>query len=269
MNHAILESIKSLPPLPKTIIEVQRIYANPESSIADLVKVIEDDPMIIANLLKAANSPLYSFKKDILSVAQAVALFGMNMTRSIVLGNTVRKLLNVDMEPYAASSEKFAEMSSKQAALIHNWYKKVDRQKADKLFLAAMLQETGKILIASYIIQRDETMTFRSEIEMTYNIAVVEKNYAGETTATITAAIFEHWGFESDFVDMIRYSDDPSSAPDDIKEYATALNIVKTIIPINDPLGEIPINIGLKKASDAGFNHELLEDCVNDMLDAL
>ena len=225
--------------------------------------------MIIANLLKAANSPLYSFKKDILSVAQAVALFGMNMTRSIVLGNTVRKLLNVDMEPYAASSEKFAEMSSKQAALIHNWYKKVDRQKADKLFLAAMLQETGKILIASYIIQRDETMTFRSEIEMTYNIAVVEKNYAGETTATITAAIFEHWGFESDFVDMIRYSDDPSSAPDDIKEYATALNIVKTIIPINDPLGEIPINIGLKKASDAGFNHELLEDCVNDMLDAL
>ena len=269
MNHAILESIKSLPPLPKTIIEVQRIYANPESSIADLVKVIEDDPMIIANLLKAANSPLYSFKKDILSVAQAVALFGMNMTRSIVLGNTVRKLLNVDMEPYAASSEKFAEMSSKQAALIHNWYKKVDRQKADKLFLAAMLQETGKILIASYIIQRDETMTFRSGIEMTYNIAVVEKNYAGETTATITAAIFEHWGFESDFVDMIRYSDDPSSAPDDIKEYATALNIVKTIIPINDPLGEIPINIGLKKASDAGFNHELLEDCVNDMLDAL
>ena len=269
MNHAILESIKSLPPLPKTIVEIQRIYANPESSIADLVKVLEDDPMIIANLLKAANSPLYSFKKDILSVTQAVALFGMNMTRSIVLGNTVRKLLNVDMEPYAASSEKFAEMSSKQAALIHNWYKKVDRQKADKLFLAAMLQETGKILIASYIIQRDETMTFRSEIEMTYNIAVVEKNYADETTATITAAIFEHWGFESDFVDMIRYSDDPSSAPDNIKEYATALNIVKTIIPINDPLGEIPINIGLKKASDAGFNHELLEDCVDEMLDAL
>ena len=269
MNHAILESIKSLPPLPKTIVEIQRIYANPESSIADLVKVLEDDPMIIANLLKAANSPLYSFKKDILSVTQAVALFGMNMTRSIVLGNTVRKLLNVDMEPYAASSEKFAEMSSKQAALIHNWYKKVDRQKADKLFLAAMLQETGKILIASYIIQRDETMTFRSEIEMTYNIAVVEKNYADETTATITAAIFEHWGFESDFVDMIRYSDDPSSAADNIKEYATALNIVKTIIPINDPLGEIPINIGLKKASDAGFNHELLEDCVDEMLDAL
>ena len=267
MNHAIFESIKSLPPLPKTIVEIQKIYADPKSSVADLVKVIEEDPMIIANLLKAANSPLYSFQNDIANITQAVSLFGMNMTRAIVLGNSVRKLLNVDMEPYAASSEKFAEMSSKQATLIHNWFKQIDKQKADKLFLAALLQETGKILIASHIIQQDETTTFRSEIEMTYNVASVEKSFVDETTATITAAIFEHWGFDDDFVDMIRYSDDPASAPNNIKEYAMALNIVKTIIPINDPLGENSINRGLKKANDAGFDHELLEDSVDDMLD--
>ena len=234
-----------------------------------MVKVIEEDPMIIANLLKAANSPLYSFQAEINNVAQAVTLFGMSMTRSIVLGNSVRKLLNVDMEPYATSSEKFAEMASKQATLIHSWYKKIDKQKADKLFLAALLQETGKILIASHIIQKDEMITFRSEIEMTHNIPMVEKSYVDETTAAVTAAIFEHWGFDEDFVDMIRYSDDPSNAPEDIKEYAMALHIVKTIIPINDPLGEISINIGLKTASDAGYNHEILEDCIDDMLDNL
>ena len=267
MNHAIFESIKSLPPLPKTLTEIQRIYANSESSIADLVKVIEEDPMIIANLLKAANSPLYSFQKDISNVAQAVSLFGMSMTRAIVLGNSVRKLLNVDMEPYGTSSDNFAEISSKQAALIQSWYKKVDRSKADKLFLAALLQETGKILIASHIIQKDETTTFKSEIEMSYSISTVEKSYVGETTSTITAAIFEHWGFDTDFVDMIRYSDDPLSAPLSVKEFAMALNIIKTVVSINDPFGEISINIALKKASDAGYNHEILEDCIDDMME--
>lgn len=267
MKSSILESIKSLPPLPKTITEIQRIYHNPESSIADLVKVIEDDPMIIANLLKAANSPLYSFKKDIASVSQAVSLFGMSMTRSIILGNSVRKLLNVDMEPYGTTSEKFAEVSSKQAALMLSWYKKIDRAKSDKLFLASLLQETGKILIASYIIQNDETTTFKSEIEMTNNIAAVEQSYLNETTASVTAAIFEHWEFDKDFVEMIRFSDNPQKAPQDIIEYATALNIVKSIVPINNPLSEIAINIGLKKASDAGYKHELLEDSIDDMLD--
>ncbi|WP_345980846.1 HDOD domain-containing protein [Sulfurimonas sp. HSL3-2] len=269
MKISILESIKSLPPLPKTITEIQRIFLDPDSSIADLVKVIEDDPMIIANLLKAANSPLYSFKKDIKNVSQAVSLFGMSMTRSIILGHSVRKLLNVDMEPYATTSEKFAEVSSKQAALMHCWYKKIDRAKADQLFLASLLQETGKILIASYIIQQDETTTFKSEVEMTHNIAAVEKSYVGETTASVTAAIFEHWGFDADFVEMIRYSDFPQLASQHMLEFATALNIVKTIIPVNNPLSEMSINLGLKKASDAGYNHELLEDCIDDMLDTL
>ncbi len=269
MNHAILESIKSLPPLPKSIAQIQKITVDPKSSIADLVKVIEEDPMIIANLLKAANSPLYSFSKNITSVSQAVSLFGMSMTRSIVLGNAVRKLLNVDMEPYGTSSEKFADVSSKQASLIFSWYNKIDRQKGDKLFLAALLQETGKILIASHIIQKDETTRFRSEIDMSHNIAMVEQSYIGETTASITAAIFEHWGFDADFVDMIRFSDDPQYAPQELREFATALNIVKTVVPINDPFGDIAITIGLKKASDAGYNHELLEDCIDDILDTL
>ncbi|MBU0632638.1 HDOD domain-containing protein [bacterium] len=269
MQNSILDGIKSLPPLPKTITEIQKIYQNSESSIADLVKVIEDDPMIIANLLKAANSPLYSFKKDIASVSQAVSLFGMSMTRSIILGNSVRKLLNVDMEPYATTSEKFAEVSSMQAALMLKWYRKIDRQKADKLFLASLLQETGKILIASYVIQRDETTSFKSEIEMTNNIAAVEKSYVQETTASVTAAIFAHWGFDTEFVEMIRYSDNPSQSPAEIAEYATALNIVKTIIPINNPLSDISINLGLKKANDAGYDHEKLEDCIDDMLESV
>ena len=140
MKNSIVDSIKSLPPLPKTLIEMQRVTADPDSSIADLSKTIEHDPMIVANLLKAANSPLYMFGREMRNVSQAVSLFGMSMTRSIALGNSVRKLLNVDMEPYGVTSERFAEISSQQAALVLKWYNKIDRQKAEKLFLAAFLQ---------------------------------------------------------------------------------------------------------------------------------
>ena len=222
MKSSIYESIKSLPPLPKSIIDMQRVTADPEASIADLVKVIDTDPMIVANLLKAANSPLYSFGREIKNVAQAVSLFGMSMTRSIALGNSVRKLLNVDMEPYGVTSEKFAEISAMQASLVHKWYSHIDKAKADDLFLAAFLQETGKILISSDIIQEDETTSFRSEVEMSNNLAMVEFSYVEDTTATVTAAIFEHWKFDSTFVEMIRFSDSPAKAPDEVKEYATA-----------------------------------------------
>jgi len=269
MKNSIVNSIKSLPPLPKTLLDMQRVTADPDSSIADLSKTIENDPMIVANLLKAANSPLYMFGREIRNVSQAVSLFGMSMTRSIALGNSVRKLLNVDMEPYGVTSERFAEISSLQAALILRWYNKIDRQKAEKLFLAAFLQETGKILIASDIIQEDLTYNFKSDIEMSNNIAQVEFSYVEDTTATVTAAIFEHWKFDTEFVEMIRFSDNYLNAPDEIAEFATALNIVKTIAPINAPFSEISINFGLKKAMDAGYKHEILEDVVDDLLETV
>ncbi|ADN09401.1 HDOD domain-containing protein [Sulfurimonas autotrophica] len=269
MKSSIIESIKSLPPLSKTIIDINRVYADEEAGIGDLAKVIEGDPMIVANLLKNANSPLYGFGKEIRNVTQAVSLFGMSMTRSIALGNSVRKLLNVDMQPYGITSEKFAEVSAMQATLIRKWYSKVDKQKADKLYLAAFLQETGKILIASDVIQEDEDVSFKSEAQHSNNLAQVEKSYVDVTSAEVTAEVFQHWGFDTEFVEMIHYADNPSAAPDEMKEYSTALNIVKTVLPVNAPLSEQAINFGLRHASDAGYDENLLQETINDMLDAV
>ncbi|WP_310441360.1 HDOD domain-containing protein [Sulfurimonas sp.] len=269
MKSSIIDNVKSLPPLSSTIVNINKIYSDENSTIRDMANVIEHDPMIIANILKIANSPLYGFGREIKNPAQAVALFGMNMTRSIAIGNSVRKLLNVDMQPYGVTSDEFAHISSLQATLMLNWYKKIDRQKAEKLYLAAFLQETGKILIASEVIQNDESISFASEVENSNNLAMVEKAYSNATCGEVTALIFKHWGFDSEFIEMIKYSDNPSSAPHEIKEYATALNIVKTIIPINKPLSEMSINFGLKIAADAGYNVELLESTVSAMLELL
>jgi HD-like signal output (HDOD) protein len=169
------------------------------------------------------------------------------------------------MQPYGVTSEKFAHISSLQATLMLKWYKKIDRQKTDKLYLASFLQETGKILIANSVIQDDEIISFASEVENSNNLAMVEKAYAGVTCGEVTALVFEHWGFDTEFIEMIKYSDNPSATPEPLKEFSTALNIVKTIIPINKPLSEMSINFGLKKASDAGYNCELLEDVITDM----
>lgn len=269
MNESIVSSIKSLPPLSQTISKINAVYANHDSSIQDMANAVEGDPMIIANLLKAANSPLYGFAKEINSPSQAVSLFGMNVTRSIAIASAVTKLLNVDMQPYNISPKEFAEISELQANLIMHWYKKIDRKKAEKMYLAAFLQETGKILIASYIIKENETMPFRSEVELSNHIAKIEKSFTGVTCSEVTAKIFEHWEFDQEFIDMIRYADFPAQAPQEIQEYAWVLHIAKTIVPVNKPLDETAISIGLSRAKEAGLNDELLEDAVDDILDTL
>lgn len=262
MNSTILDSIKSLPPLSKTISEINRVYSDEESSINDMVKAVENDPMVVANLLKMANSALYNFGKEIKTVSQAVGRFGMAMTRTIVVGTTVRNLLNVDMQPYGITSERFAEISSLQAIFLTAWFSK-DREIAQRLYLPVFLQETGKIFIANKVIQDDETMSFKSEIEMSNNLAQVEYSYTNMTSAQVTSMVFDHWNFDKDVVELIKYSDTPSKAPKELQKYAHILNIIKTIIPVNKPFSEQAVNFGLKKAEKNGFDIEEIKTAID------
>ncbi len=260
----IVDRIRSLPPLPKSFQEVNIVCSNQNSSINDLAKVIESDPMLVANLLKVANSPLYSFQREIKSVLQAISLFGMSTTRSLITSISVKKLLNVDMEPYGVSPEEFVHISTLQSLLVMKWYKKIDASKIDELFLAALLQETGKILIADEIVKSDEVYQFRSELENTNDVAGVEKMYTGTTTARITSEIFEHWGFDRKMVNMIKFSDNYENAGD-LKEYAKVLKILKTAVPINSPLSQRSINRALSIIDKEGMDIQLFLDAIEEI----
>lgn len=254
MIEDLIDKIRSLPSLPKSFHEINQICSNPDGSIGQLSDVIEKDPMLVANLLKVANSPLYSFRNEIKKVSQAISLFGMATTRALAAEISIRKLLNVDMEPYNISPEQFAEISSIQAALMHEWYRKVDRKKLDFLFLCALLQETGKIIIADEVVKSDEVMQFKSEVETAFNIAEVEKMYVDISSAEVTSEIFEHWGFEDNMVEAIKYSDNYSDAPDEIREYSVALKIVKSAVPVNSPMSERSQNIAMHMVETEGYD---------------
>lgn len=263
MLEEIAERIKSLPPLPKSFHQMNLICQDPNASVNDLARVIEEDPMMVANLLKAANSPLYGFRREIKSIVQAVGLFGMSTTRSLVIDMSIKKLLHVDMAPYGVSPEEFAAISGLQSALMLQWYGKVDASKVDLLFLAALLQETGKILIADEIVKNNETYSFRSEIENANNIADVERMFARITSSEVTSRIFKHWRFDKTMVAAIEYTDALGAAPQEIRPYAFALKVVKTAIPLNAPLSERSINLALKLLEKEQYDQALFLEVIN------
>jgi len=243
MTEELIDRIKAIPPLPETFIQIDAICSDPNGTITELSKVVEKDPMLVANILKIVNSPLYSLRSEIKSVSQAVSLLGMSEINSISAAASVKKLLKVDMEPYGISPERFALISNMQGSLVKSWFGNVDKGKADTLFMPALLQETGKIIIADEIVRNDEVFQFKSEIETAINIPEIERMYVGVTSAEVTAKIFEHWGFDKFIVNIIKYSDNYSLADEEYREFAIYLKVAKTAIAVNAPLKERNITI--------------------------
>lgn len=265
MLESMISKIKTIPPLPKSFHEINTVCNSEDPNVNDLAKVIQKDPMLVANLLKIANSPLYCFNHEIKNVLQAVSLFGMTTTRSFCTSICAKQLLSIDIEPYGVSPDEFANISNAQGALANNWYSKINLPKRDLLFLCALMQEVGKIFIADEIVKNNETTQFKSEIEMCSSVEQVEKSFTNVVTAEVTAAIFEHWKFDENMVEAIKLSRNPINSGTKNQE-AIALFVIRKTLPINAPFSQRSINVALSVLEKTDFDVDIFKNSLENVM---
>ncbi len=241
MTEDILKKIKQLPPLPESAMEIEAVYQNPDSTFNDMVKILEKDPLLTADILKAANSPLYGFSREINSISQAVGLFGMGTIRGFALASIVKKSFTLDLSAYGISNDMFSALSKKQHGLMVAWCLKKENKLLGILSPAAFLVEIGKVLIAQQIMADNTQEKFRNALAELQDVEAAERELLGTDTPEVSATIFEHWRFEEGLVDVIRHCQDPEKAAQKDKKAAQILNVVRVAVPINGAITDASI----------------------------
>lgn len=260
MRDSIISTINSLPPLPESVIKIQQVCNDPEGSISDIVKIVEKDPMLTANLLKSANSPLYGFSREITSVAQAVSLFGMATVRGFALSSTIRNHMPIDVSPYGLSVAQFASLSQLQSALMIGWYSKVNRTLMDILAPASFLCEIGRIIIAKEILSEGNKDKFKAALDSGNKVEAVEQEFIQTSSEEVTAKMFDHWKLEATMVHAIAGTIDPKNCEPEIMPYAYALKIVRTATDLRAPLSEENIELAMGICQEAKLDGALFKE---------
>ena len=263
LHTTLTQRIKALPPLPESVAQIQAICSDPNSGLADLAKVVDKDPMLTANLLKAANSPLYGFSREIKNVNQAVSLFGMATVKGFALASAVKDTIKIDMSPYGRTPTDFSDVAQKQSALMLGWYTKIDREMMNILAPASFLDGVGEIIIAAEIITQGKTAEFQADIEACKTIEEVEIKYFDVTSQQVAAEVFTKWRLEPLMIEAIGVSHDPASAENEaIKPYAYALKAVRNAINLKESLTENSIAMAVEVLDEAGLDKQLFLDAV-------
>ncbi|ABV66999.1 conserved hypothetical protein [Aliarcobacter butzleri RM4018] len=263
----ILNKIDSLPPLPKTIIEVEEFRKKPNKEIADLLKIIEKDALIVSTLLKISNSAMFGFRSRVETPARAVSLLGINFTISIAIAGTVQNLLKSDLEPYGVNVNDFMKASNTASILANLWLSKIDLALKEEIVLPALLQETGKFILADYIKQENLSETFRGKVDSGELIEDVERNLLGITTSQVTAQIFRHWKLSDKLVNMIENVDNISNVNDEYKKQTQILEVIKTAAYIKNPLSDENVKKAIEKASKYKLDITSLKNAITTLKD--
>lgn len=238
MTEEILKKIKQLPPLPESAMQIESVYQDPDSTFNDMVKILEKDPLLTADILKAANSPLYGFSREINTINQAVGLFGMGTVRGFALASIVKKSFILDFSAYGITNDMFSALSKKQHALVTSWCLRKEAKLLGILSPAAFLVEIGKVLIAQQIMADKTQEKFKEALATLEDVEAAEREVVGVDTPEVSGTIFEHWRFESGLVETIRHCGAPENAKADVQKAAKILQVVRMAVPINGVITE-------------------------------
>ena len=260
MKKKLLYEINSLPPLPNSVFELENFRKLDSTDTDELIKIINKDPLIVANILKIANSSMFGFKSKVETLSRAINLLGIKFTISIAIGSAIQENVKSNLAAYAVTNNDFLFCCSLASNLINTWVGKIDFDLKNDLLLPAFLQEVGKFVISQVIQNEKKTEEFLLELEETKNTSLCEEKFVGFTCARITANIFKNWNLSHNIIFPIAFAEDLENCPKAFKQKAEILQIIKILCDIRYPMSDFNVDKALKKVVEYNFD---VEDFLN------
>ncbi|QOY54670.1 HDOD domain-containing protein [Candidatus Sulfurimonas marisnigri] len=260
-NKKINSFIKTLEPLPNTIFNIIKVCDDDEMSINDLIKVVKLDPIIAANIIKYANSPIYGVI-ELTTVDKAVTRLGKRTVKALAMNDIHKNLNTINLSSYDIDETVFSKVSMTRLSLILKWYSKVSIGDLSILSSTALLGNIGQLLISKELMDIGKDDEFK-KLYNEFNIKFAEESLIQTTTTIISAQILNYWKLPNNIIDVITYSDNPLEAPKEIRKLAIANHIVYKLIDLRgNILDDIPNDI-LALMKDNDLDSELLYKSLN------
>jgi len=236
----IVEDINELPPLSDIARMVNRLYADGAANvnIIQLVRAIESDAILSANILHMINAPYYGFSTRIASVSQAVTLLGTELIYGLVQNYAIRSTVKANMRPYGVTNEKFNDICHLQSALMTQWYSKIDLRHAQFLASLALIMETGKLVVSREVVKSGKVKEFTQAILECEDITLYEDKLFGTSSYYISGLLFEHWKMEPLYVEMLKNLDyeHQKNMTQQMEAYIASLDVVRTAVNVKEVL---------------------------------
>ena len=270
MKEILSKRIDSLPPLPKTIIDLENFKKSSSKDLDTLLAIVEQDPLIIATLLKVANSAMFGFNNKVETASRAIHLLGVNFTLSIAFGSAIKNAFDTDLGAYGINADGFMRIANMSSNLVSAWLGRVDNALKEELLLPVFLLETGRFVLSSIAVEDGLQNEFLKRIkEDPLNISNIEKEYFNATSTQVTSSIFKHWNLSDKLIDIIEYTDNLANCPDKHIKEAQILHVTKIICNVCDPMSDKFTQAGIDKAEEFGLDTKFLEKAIEKMQDRM
>jgi putative nucleotidyltransferase with HDIG domain len=208
MMDKILKSMDHIPAFPITIMKVREMLRDEDYSVNAMVDLIKYDQAMAANIMKMGNSAYFGSRQRIGTLRDAVIYLGRNNLIRIVQTAGVSRFFKHKGRGYVEQANELWKHSVAVALMSQILARKVLKGEDEKLYLAALLHDVGKMVMGEFVYDSFEKIS-RIVAEEGYSFIEAEKKVIGIDHAELGGKIAERWNFPKEIVDALAYHHRP------------------------------------------------------------
>jgi len=210
--RAVIGGLGGLPSVPKLYHALQEAIADPECSLSDVTRIVEQDLAMCAKVLQLVNSSFFGLAKRVTKIHDAVVYLGANMLKQLVLSVSAFRLFDPPQDLPGFSFDALQKEAAVAAAVTKQILCK--GKGVDDAYTAAMLHDIGTLTLAT-----SATASFREAFNMhraeKIELTQAERRVLGATHAEVGAYLLGLWGLPFTVVEAVAYHHRPMDVPHD------------------------------------------------------
>ncbi len=199
-----VKRIKNLPTLPGIVQKISKMVENPETSSADVGRLISQDQVLSAKVLRMANSAFFGMSRKISSITQALVILGFDVVKGLVLTTSVFDMMRSSMVGLWEHSIGCATAAGCIA-------RKLGREDAEEILVAGLLHDLGKVVLSLQMPEETERiLELAAQKKLSFYEA--EQEVLEFSHGDVGLWLSEHWNLPEALADPMKYHHQPERA---------------------------------------------------------
>lgn len=198
---------------PEIYLKITEVLDSPTADVADIARVVEQDPALVARMLKIVNSAFYGFPGRVDSISKAITMLGINEVRMLVMATSVIERFSsfpnglISMRDFWSHSLRTA-LFAKFLAEQHP-----KKRQLSTAFMSGLLHDIGRIILYDKApdLSRAAVLQAKADDVPDYE---AETAIFGFNHADVGGGLVDLWKLPKVFGTTAKYHHNPHDAED-------------------------------------------------------
>ncbi|MCP5180839.1 MAG: HDOD domain-containing protein [Pseudomonadales bacterium] len=206
-----LDETLEIPPLPTAAQKIVALRSNPDYTLADLVKIVETDPAIAAQVMSWACSAFYAADPPPKSLSDAIMrVLGFDMVMNLALGLALAGSLRLPEQEIRGVPAFWTEAVFTAAAMeaLSGRQRGADRSQAGLNYLIGLLANFGTLVVGHVFPPQYAQICSLQEANPQHPVHLLDEHVLSVGREVIGAELLDQWGLPTPLVQAVRHQND-------------------------------------------------------------